>query len=462
MDIDRIVEEWKLLYELGIAISLTTDLKKLLHVVLTAVTIGDGLGFNRAAIFLYNRPNNTMDGVLGVAPDSIQEATTIWNSLRNLDIRGRMASWLLNEINIEAQLNSNFNKTISKSRISLQKDTIFKNINQKQAFVFDASNLGGDDQILRELNFEQFAFAPLISREQPIGAIVADNFYNKRPIEQDDITTLFLFANQSAIAIENLMSIETYKNMSKRLIEEQQNLIHQKHIFNLGRAVADITHEIKNALIGAIGFLDRARKISADSNPQVYQYLEIVKKELDRVYNLTLDINRYAKGQNRSVKKLFDLEKLILDTIEAIKNINSSNIQFITDLSEFAKYLYGDPDQIKQVLINLIKNSTEAIANKKDGLIKISTYKEDKFIVITVEDNGGGIDIKFLPYVFKPFYSTKTHGTGLGLSIVREIVQEHNGVISLDNFVGKGAKFIIKIPNLVEEEKNEKKDNGSG
>jgi signal transduction histidine kinase len=113
------------------------------------------------------------------------------------------------------------------------------------------------------------------------------------------------------------------------------------------------------------------------------------------------------------------------------------------------------------VLINLIKNSTEAIANKKDGSVKISTYKEDKFIVITVEDNGGGIDIKFLPYVFKPFYSTKSHGTGLGLSIVREIVQEHNGVISLDNFVGVGAKFIIKIPNIIEEEKNEKKDNGS-
>ncbi len=461
MDKDKIVEEWKLLYELGTAISLTTELKKLFHVVLTAVTIGDGLGFNRAAIFLYNRPNNTIDGILGVAPDSIQEATVIWDTLKNLDIRGKMASWLVNEINIEAQLNSNFNKIISQFRINLEKDTIFKNIYQKEAFIFNSNNLGSDDKIFKELNFEEFAFAPLISREQPIGAIVADNFYNKRPITQDDISTLFLFSNQSAIAIENLMGVETYKNMSKRLIEEQQNLIHQKHIFNLGRAVADITHEIKNALIGAIGFVERAKKLS-DTNQQTYKYLEIVKKELDRVYNLTLDINRYSKGQNRSVKKQFDLEKLILDTVETLKTIDSKNqnIKFETSLSEFAKYLYGDPDQIKQVLINLTKNSMEAISNKKDGLIKISTYKEDKFIVISVEDNGGGIDVKFLPYVFKPFYSTKSHGTGLGLSIVREIVQEHNGVINLNNFVGKGAKFIIKIPNITEEEKDEKKDNG--
>ncbi len=461
MDKDKIVEEWKLLYELGTAISLTTELKKLFHVVLTAVTIGDGLGFNRAAIFLYNRPNNTIDGILGVAPDSIQEATIIWDTLKNLDIRGKMASWLINEINIEAQLNSNFNKIISQFRINIEKDTIFKNIYQKEAFIFNSNNLGSDDKIFKELNFEEFAFAPLISREQPIGAIVADNFYNKRPITQDDISTLFLFSNQSAIAIENLMGVETYKNMSKRLIEEQQNLIHQKHIFNLGRAVADITHEIKNALIGAIGFVERAKKLS-DTNQQTYKYLEIVKKELDRVYNLTLDINRYSKGQNRSVKKQFDLEKLILDTVETLKTIDSKNqnIKFETSLSEFAKYLYGDPDQIKQVLINLTKNSMEAISNKKDGLIKISTYKEDKFIVISVEDNGGGIDVKFLPYVFKPFYSTKSHGTGLGLSIVREIVQEHNGVINLNNFVGKGAKFIIKIPNITEEEKDEKKDNG--
>jgi len=461
MDKDKIVEEWKLLYELGTAISLTTELKKLFHVVLTAVTIGDGLGFNRAAIFLYNRPNNTIDGILGVAPDSIQEAAVIWDTLKNLDIRGKMASWLVNEINIEAQLKSNFNKIISQYRINIEKETIFKNIFQKQAFIATSNDLGSDDTILKELKFEVFAFSPLISREQPIGAIIADNFYNKRPITQDDINTLFLFSNQSAIAIENLMGVETYKNMSKRLIEEQQNIIHQKHIFNLGRAVADITHEIKNALIGAIGFVERAKKLS-ETNHQVYKYLEIVKKELDRVYNLALDINRYSKGQNRSVKKLFNLEQLILDTIETLKTINSQNIKFETHLSEFAKYLYGDPDQIKQVLINLIKNSLEAIANKNDGLIKISTYKEDKFIVISVEDNGGGIDVKFLPYVFKPFYSTKSHGTGLGLSIVREIVQEHNGVINLNNFVGKGVTFIIKIPHLIQEEVHEKKDNGSG
>lgn len=460
MDRDRIVEEWKLLYELGIAISLTTELKKLLHVVLTAITIGDGLGFNRAAIFLYNRPNNSIDGLIGVAPDSAQEASIIWNNLKNLDIRGRMANWLINEINIEAQANSNFNKIISKFRVNLDSKTVFKKINEKQCFILDSSGLGDNDTDLKDLQFDQFAFVPLISREQSIGAIIADNFYNKRPINQDDIATLFLFANQSAIAIENLMGIETYKNMSKKLIEEQQNIIHQKHIFNLGRAVADITHEIKNALIGAIGFVERVRK-SLDNPNQALKYLDIVKKELDRVYNLTLDINRYAKGQNKSIKKQFDLENLILNTIEMLKNINSKGVEFIINLSEFAKYIYGDPDQIKQVLINLIKNSTEAIANKKDGLIRISTYKEDNFIIIAIEDNGGGIDVKFLPYVFKPFYSTKSHGTGLGLSIVKEIVQEHNGIMNLDNFVGKGAKFIIKIPNITQEEQNGKKDNGS-
>ena len=117
----------------------------------------------------------------------------------------------------------------------------------------------------------------------------------------------------------------------------------------------------------------------------------------------------------------------------------------------------GDAGLLKQVFVNLIRNSIQAMP--KGGNLKITTQKNSQleksqdqsdyyrqFITVTVADQGGGISKENLANIFNPFFTTKDHGTGLGLSISHNIIKAHQGTIDVENEAGKGVCFILKIP----------------
>lgn len=103
-----------------------------------------------------------------------------------------------------------------------------------------------------------------------------------------------------------------------------------------------------------------------------------------------------------------------------------------------------DPDQLRQVILNLALNALQAIG--KNGRITVTTRQEDGWFILEVTDTGPGIDPTILPKLFEPFTTTKPAGTGLGLSIVHSIVREHRGKITARSQPGQGATFTIKLP----------------
>ena len=132
----RETDYFKLLYEAGIAISSTDDIEQLFHIILTSVTLGDGLGFNRAALFLIDKKEAVIKGILGIGPDSAKEAARIWDGLKNLNLKGKMSEWLLNEIDIEAQSQSNFCKEIQSIQYHIKESSfIQKFLQTKQAIL---------------------------------------------------------------------------------------------------------------------------------------------------------------------------------------------------------------------------------------------------------------------------------------------------------------------------------------
>lgn len=107
--------------------------------------------------------------------------------------------------------------------------------------------------------------------------------------------------------------------------------------------------------------------------------------------------------------------------------------------------MVADYPQIEQVLINLIKNSKEALGNKLNGIIRMKALYSDGSIIIQVEDNGVGIPHAIIEDVFVPFFTTKESGSGIGLSLSRQIMQNHNGTISVNSVPGKGTTFTLKF-----------------
>jgi C4-dicarboxylate-specific signal transduction histidine kinase len=123
----------------------------------------------------------------------------------------------------------------------------------------------------------------------------------------------------------------------------------------------------------------------------------------------------------------------------------SNNTKISTSVYPETIALMADYAQIEKVLINLMKNAIEAISDKENGLIQLNAFHTEEGIIIQVEDNGIGISNDIIEDIFVPFYTTKENGSGIGLSISRQIIQNHNGTISVNSVPDMGSKFSLKF-----------------
>jgi two-component system, NtrC family, nitrogen regulation sensor histidine kinase NtrY len=123
----------------------------------------------------------------------------------------------------------------------------------------------------------------------------------------------------------------------------------------------------------------------------------------------------------------------------------SENIQIIESISPPDLAIEADFSQVEQILINLIKNSVEALSGRNNGIINLKAFKADESTIIQVEDNGSGIPHAIIEDIFVPFFTTKKSGSGIGLSLSRQIMQNHDGVISVNSSPDKGSEFTLKF-----------------
>lgn len=206
-------------------------------------------------------------------------------------------------------------------------------------------------------------------------------------------------------------------------------------------ALFKLTHEIKNPLAVCKGYLDM---INLDKKEKSTKYIKIMKQEIDRSLNIISDFVEYNKI--KVVKEQIDLNLLLEDVYDSFKIlVNANNIKLIYhDRNDEDIYLSGDYERLKQVIINLLKNSLESIEEK--GKIEIYTNIYKKHIDITIEDNGKGMDSEALSKLTEMFYTTKQNGTGLGVALSNEIVKAHKGELIYTSELNRGTKAVIRLP----------------
>ncbi len=216
----------------------------------------------------------------------------------------------------------------------------------------------------------------------------------------------------------------------------------------MGEMSAKIAHEIKNALYS---ISNAANYIKNNSNDEtIKEFGKIIKEESYRLNDMTVSFLNFSK----LIEPKFhpeDINKVIQNSTNLlIYDCEDYGIKINLELDKNTPLIFIDANLIKQVLVNLILNSIDAIKEKglHNGIIKISTkYMEDRRkIQITVEDNGIGIPEEIKSKIFKPFFTTKPKGTGLGLPMVYKIIFLHGGSVNLESVYGKYTKFIIEIP----------------
>ncbi len=252
-------QELSRLFFISSAMRSTLELDRLLRMVLTAVTMSDGLGFNRAILFLYDEEKHVLKGSMGVGPSSAEEAWQVWE---RLSIEKKSLPELLKEIEMGPLRKDSFLDRLS-TGIELDVQTtqtaMALSVREKRPMIIKSAreNPLADPVIIQQLGSEDYAVVPLISRDKVIGAIWVDNYFNRKPITDEDIKFLTGFADQVASAIESARLFEKVKLAEAELeniFESISDLLYitteDYTIRNINRAVVEKIGLPKEEIIG--------------------------------------------------------------------------------------------------------------------------------------------------------------------------------------------------------------------
>lgn len=463
---EKRVKELSTLWELNSALLTTVNFERILHLTLTAITIGEGLKFNRAMLFLVNEKDRILEGTMAVGPDNAEEAGKAWASLSR---RNGTLSDLITQLDPENH--SNLNSVVKGIQIPLEQEQCILSRTVLEGRPFNTQlpqskegwlqtrcergcHLGSEvgcyvgEHLSRDPRIYSFATVPLMGKGKVIGVVLVDNLYNQNPITEEDIRFLSMFANQAGLAIENASLYRNLEEVHQELKEAQTFLVHLEKMVALGEMSTTIAHEIKNPLTSIGGFARRLDRTLPEES-QEKKYSQTIIKEVSRLEKVLKDLLSYTRDESLIFKEL-DLRDVLEESLSmVIEGIRSGRVQLIKEYGEEIPLIKGDSHQLKQTFFNLINNACQAMKERGTLFLRVHPFSKNSslYVRVEVEDTGKGIDPENLHNIFNPFYSTKESSLGLGLPIVHKIIASHRGQIEVDNHPGTGVKFIITIPS---------------
>jgi signal transduction histidine kinase len=242
--------------------------------------------------------------------------------------------------------------------------------------------------------------------------------------------------------------IENVDQAQSELERSQEHLLQTGKWAMVGKLAAGVAHSIRNPLTSVnmrLFSLKRSLKMTS-SQREDFEVISEEIRRLDAIVRNFLEFSRppKLKMQNISPSEVVD------GALQLLRHrLESYGVEVKLLRSQRLPEILGDPDQLKEVLANLLVNACEVMVN--GGVITIEeearlSVPSGPAVVIRVSDNGPGIAESIRPQVFQPFFSTKEEGTGLGLSIATRIIEDHGGRLELAAAAGEGATFIITLP----------------
>ena len=264
-----------------------------------------------------------------------------------------------------------------------------------------------------------------------------------------DIRTADRVYTVSAIRMEGsddeaaVVSFEDHTE--KRRLQDQ--LIQSEKMSAIGQLIAGIAHDLNNPLASVVGFADFLAE-SGDVPPALAEPLRVIRQEAERAATIVKNLLSFARRQEGE-RLPQSIQPMLESVLALLKNeLMALKVDVTLAVEPGIPDIEMNPNQIKQVFVNLLNNAAQAISSTgRPGRIAITAKRWLDGVAVTVADDGPGIPEELLPRVFEPFFTTKTEGegTGLGLSICQGIVKEHGGRITLESSPGAGAIFTVEL-----------------
>jgi hypothetical protein len=228
-------------------------------------------------------------------------------------------------------------------------------------------------------------------------------------------------------------------------------MVQAEHLATMGELAAGVAHEIRNPLAGIAGAIEIISKEFPKDHPD-REILGDLRQEVRRIEKVLNDLLAYARPKAAQFG-LADLKETVARTLQlARQQIGSKNVEFSIQIPAQLPPFRMDHEQMHQVLLNLVLNGIQALHEAGKITIQAKVLgssggpSRPNAIEISVSDTGAGIAREQIEKIFRPFYTTKRGGTGLGLSLCRRIISQHGGTLTAESDLGKGSRFIIRLP----------------
>lgn len=436
-----------LLSQVGKALQRTIALDDLLWIILTAVTAGDGLGFNRAFLLLVEDDGKMINGRMGVGPSDPAEAQTIW---RAMEIEGKSLEQILrSRRRMPSPTIARLAKDLS-FPMDADDNIVAASLLEGRSYIVSKGFGRRAECVSTKIGNTDFVVVPLISEGEKLGAIIADNFVTRKAITQEDVHLLESFASQAALAITNASLHERLRERLRQieiaheeLSRNHWQLMRAERLMTLAGLAATLVHDLKSPIV-SMGLMVRSALSRIPDRDQSHQTLVKVLAEVERLEAYLKELVG-AVGQAKGEKRLLDIAEVVTSALGLVRGeLIVRNIDTALNLNHGDSKIWGEFVDLRQMVLNLIRNSIEAMPH--GGSLTISTETVDDRIRLVVSDTGVGVDDQVKDKVFSAFVSTKPEGSGLGLFLVKRVVIDHGGWVSFESEKGKGATFIITLP----------------
>lgn len=247
-------------------------------------------------------------------------------------------------------------------------------------------------------------------------------------------TTIILIAISYVLLIRFFSYIDSLSSAHEELRQKEKLAV-------IGQMAATIAHEIRNPLASLKGFT----QLQQERFPESGTYFPIMIQEIDRIDMIVNDLMYIGKPKATQIEKA-SMKEILSYTISIMEQqALAQDVVVETIFAEKIPLIDCDERHLKQVFINLLKNAIEAMP--EGGIIKIIAQPlGDSKVVVTINDQGCGINNENISKLMVPFYTTKKDGTGLGLVVTHQIIKEHNGELKLESDPGKGTKVMVTLP----------------
>jgi PAS domain S-box-containing protein len=309
----------------------------------------------------------------------------------------------------------------------------------------------------RALDTRVLILAPLIADDSVFGvlALASDK------LTERDTPAVTAFANQLSAAWRKATLMKELELSLEELRETQDQLLQSQKMEAVGRLAGGVAHDFNNLLTAISGY---AELLSCDTSlsESVHSDIDQIRKAAGQAATLTGQLLAFSRRQPLQ-PVVIDLNKIVVNTDAMLNRLIGEDIELITTLDEASCQAKADPGQLEQVMINLAVNARDAMP--EGGKLTIATRnvvldskacatihdaRPGRFVCLSIEDTGSGIERDIIDQIFEPFFSTKgpAKGTGLGLAVVYGIIRQHGGWINVFSEPNQGTAFKVYLPSV--------------